>query len=327
MEILSSRPVIAVVVCTHNRSHLLERTLASLVHQTFPADRREIIVVDDGSTDDTRRVADRFSQTVPGVTIIHQTNAGLGAARNTGWRTAQAPLVAFLDDDAVAPPDWLTDVTRGFAAAEERLAVLGGPIDPEWESPPPAWLTRELQVWLTVFDLGSEPIFTREQAVFGGANMALRTCALKDAGGFPEDLGRRGQSLLSHEESELWSRLAARGWINAYLPGLRVKHFTPTSRMTPAWFRRRLFWEGISVARRETWPEEMPWARGVRRCLGYGLRRIASREFVLPLLRPWSWRRDVGWQTYCAYHFGYLRETLSRLGGYRRDYASRSDRN
>lgn len=306
-------PAIAVVVCTYNRAPLLRRALDSLAAQTVPANRREIILVDDGSTDDTREVAVQFAARSPEFTAIHQPNAGLGAARNTGWRSARAPLIAFLDDDAIAPPDWLQEICDIFTTADARLAVLGGPIDPDWESPPPAWLTRDLKRWLTVFDLGPVPLSCSDRPIFGGANMAFRVTALREVDGFPEDLGRRRTSLLSHEESAVWSALAARGWSNSYLPHLRVQHFIPSARMTVAWFRRRLFWEGVSIARREQWPEAMTRTRRLRRWFGIGVARFGTSEFLGPLLRPWRWGRDVRWQTYCAYYFGYMCEIFRRL--------------
>ena len=308
-----SVPAISVVVCTYNRAALLRRALDSLALQTLPASQREFILVNDGSTDGTHAVAVEFAARTPEFTAIDQTNAGLGAARNAGWLAARAPLIAFLDDDAIAPPDWLQKICAAFAAADARLAVLGGPIDPDWESPPPPWLTRDLMLWLTIFDLGPEPLTCNDRPIFGGANMAFRAAALREVDGFPANLGRRGTSLLSHEESAIWSGLAARGWTNAYVPQLRVQHFTPTARMTVAWFRRRLFWEGVSMARREQWPETMTSARRFWRWLGIGVARFATGEFLRPLLLPWRWGREVRWQTYCAYYFGYLCEIFRRL--------------
>ncbi|MEY4687756.1 MAG: hypothetical protein RIR76_1779 [Verrucomicrobiota bacterium] len=313
MEFPTSCPAITAVVCTYNRANLLGRALESLAGQAMPCAEREIIVVDDGSTDDTPAVSARFAQAVPGLRVIRQPNAGLGAARNAGWRAARTHLVAFLDDDAVAPPGWMEEIVRGFEVADDRLGVIGGPIDPDWESPPPDWISRDLAGWLGQFDLGPVPLESRQRTLFAGGNMAFRTAALQDVNGFPEHLGRRGPTLLSHEESELWARLAERDWSNAYLPGLRVRHFTPRARMTPAWFRRRLFWEGISVARREAWPRELTAPRRLRRWLGYGVATIGRRDFLQTFLRPFRWRRDLRWQTYCAYHGGYLREMFRRL--------------
>ncbi len=311
--ISTDTPLISAVVCTYNRSRLLLRALESLASQALPAGAFEIILVDDGSTDETRDVAEKFSRCAAEFTAIHQRNAGLGAARNAGWRAARARVVAFLDDDAVAPPDWLQRITTAFSAANPKLAVVGGPIDPDWESPPPAWLTRELMAWLTVFDLGAEPITCSDRPVFGGANMAFRTAALLDADGFPTDLGRRGASLLSHEESAVWAALAARGWSNQFLPDLRVLHFVATERLRPAWFRRRLYWEGVSIARQEGWLKPMTPARRLIRLAGIALAKFGSTEFLGPLCRPWRWRSDVRWQTYAAYHCGYAREILRRL--------------
>jgi glycosyltransferase involved in cell wall biosynthesis len=304
----SDSPAIAVVVCTHNRARLLRRTLASLAAQTIPAVQREIFLVDDGSTDDTRAAAEEFARQVGGFTAIHQANAGLGAARNNGWRACRAPIVAFLDDDAIAPPNWLESICSIFSRGDARVGILGGPIDPEWESPPPAWLTRDLMIWLTVFDLGPAPLTSNTDPLFGGANMAFRTAALREVGGFPVNLGRKGGSLLSHEEVAIWAAVSARGWINAYDPNLRVRHFTPTARMTIPWFRRRLYWEGISIARREPWPAEMGFLLRLRRWMGLLVARILNDRFLKPLLRPWLLKSDVQWQTYVSYHWGYLRE-------------------
>lgn len=308
-------PAIAVVICTHNRAKLLRRTLASVAAQTIPVAEREIVLVDDGSTDDTRAAAVEFAEHVTGFTAIHQANAGLGAARNAGWRATRAPIVAFLDDDAIAPPDWLESIRADFARGDARLGILGGPIDPEWESPPPPWLTRDLMGWLTVFDLGPAPLTSSTDPLFGGANMAFRTDALRAVNGFPINLGRKGASLLSHEEVAIWSAVSAHGWINAYDPALRVRHFTPSARMTIPWFRRRLYWEGISIARRQAWPKDMGTLLRVRRWTGMIFARFFSAKFLQPLLRPWRLAQDVKWQTYSAYYFGYLRELLGQMRG------------
>src|ERR1019366_9141445 len=135
-EISSSVPRISAVVCTYNRAELLPRALDSLATQALPAGQFEIILVDDGSSDATRAVAADFARRAPNFVAIHHVNRGLGAARNTGWRAARAPLIAFLDDDAIAPPEWLDTICRRFAAADARVAVLGGPIDPALEPPP-----------------------------------------------------------------------------------------------------------------------------------------------------------------------------------------------
>ncbi|MFN0130109.1 MAG: glycosyltransferase family 2 protein [Verrucomicrobiales bacterium] len=92
--------MISVVVPAFNRAHLLGPTLESLLNQTVPA--REIIVVDDGSTDDTAGMAESFG---PSIRVIRQDNRGPGAARNAGFRAAAGEFIHFFDSDDVAMPN------------------------------------------------------------------------------------------------------------------------------------------------------------------------------------------------------------------------------
>jgi glycosyltransferase involved in cell wall biosynthesis len=116
---LTDEPLrLGVVVPTHNRSALLERAIASILAQTRPAD--EVVVVDDGSTDETAAVAARFGDAV---TYLRRAKSGVAAARNAGVELVTAPFVAFLDDDDV----WYRFHLERMAAAIEataRRAVL-----------------------------------------------------------------------------------------------------------------------------------------------------------------------------------------------------------
>ena len=120
------------VLAAHNRARSLERLLASLRAQTIGTDRFEVIVVDDGSSDDTPAVlATEQARGVLDLHVIrHDTSSGPARARNEGWRTAGAPLVAFTDDDCVATPGWLE---AGLAALR---AVPGGFVQGQTEPSP-----------------------------------------------------------------------------------------------------------------------------------------------------------------------------------------------
>src|SRR4051794_33714707 len=93
-------------MATHNRADRLQAMLASLREQTVPREQFEVIVVDDASDDGgaTRRVLDG----APDIRVIHrEVSGGPAVARNAGWAVAQAPLIAFTDDDCRAAPRWL----------------------------------------------------------------------------------------------------------------------------------------------------------------------------------------------------------------------------
>src|SRR5262249_49593705 len=100
--LLPFAPRVSVVVCTYNRGPTPPQCLRSPPAPGYPD--YEVIVVDDGSTDDTRSILSRF----PAARAIHQTNQGLSVARNVGLQAATGSIVAYTDSDCFADPDWLT---------------------------------------------------------------------------------------------------------------------------------------------------------------------------------------------------------------------------
>ncbi len=101
--VLDPAPQVSIVVASRDRRELLSRLLAALDAQTFPREQRELIVVDDGSKDDTLE----FLATQPDVRVVRGEGKGPGKARNRGWRIARAELVVFTDDDCEPTPGWL----------------------------------------------------------------------------------------------------------------------------------------------------------------------------------------------------------------------------
>jgi hypothetical protein len=122
---VSTRPLISAVLCTYNRAGLLRRALDALRGQTLDAEQLEVVVVDDGSTDETRELVSSFKSLLP-VRYLFQPKSGLGAAKNLGLGVAQAPIVVFLDDDDVLAGDCLEVHYRTHQEHPDvRTAVLG----------------------------------------------------------------------------------------------------------------------------------------------------------------------------------------------------------
>src|SRR5258706_1541265 len=126
-------PFVSVVIPTRNRAHLLVTCLESLSQQRYPADRFEIIVVDDGSLDATPEIVDRVAaRPLPAVRYLPQAQGGVNVARNAGIAAARGDPICFLDDDEDAPPGWLSalvDATGRHPAA----GCLGGPLSPPFQ--------------------------------------------------------------------------------------------------------------------------------------------------------------------------------------------------
>jgi GT2 family glycosyltransferase len=224
-------PPLSVIVCSHNGARTIARTLDSLAHQTL--DDLEVIVIDDGSTDDTARIAGAHGAAVH--TLFP--NVGLAAARNAGIRAAGASLIAFTDDDCEVDADWARAVVTAFA--DPDVDGVSGPVIPQSESafvrgflqannpiqPLPATLLEQrgaaYRLLLYIRSQVRPAPMTPNLYSVVGANMAFRASALMDVGGFDEAF-RFGS-----EEEDLCRRLHERpaGAVLHYAADAQVVHW------------------------------------------------------------------------------------------------------
>lgn len=244
-------PQISAIICTHNRDSYLGPAIDSLLTQDFPG-HFEVIVVDNASTDHTRDVVEaRLSN--PHLRYSYEPVTGLSVARNTGANLAQSPLLAYLDDDAVADPHWLAELWKAYQA-EEKLAVAGGKVTliwpPDFSAPP--WLSDGLAGNLGAYDLGDQVISINNPSLTPrGVNYSIRRSFWQAIGGFNVNLGRVGKNLLSNEELHTTELALKQGWQVAYLPHALVAHHVAPERLKPSWFLARGWWQGISECYRE----------------------------------------------------------------------------
>ncbi len=242
----SSPPATSVVVCTRDRSQALTSTCQALLDLETPSGGWEVLIVDNGSRDDTPAVARRFADAAPGlVRIVEERSGALSVARNTGFRQARGELVAYLDDDAIPEPQWLSALVE--VLRQDGVLVAGGPVEPLFDAPPPPWVTPFLP-YLSAWDRGTEIHELAYAEYPRGANMGFRREVFERFGGFSPRFGRRPGSLLSCEEIELCLRVERGGGRILYAPSARVRHRTPASRVTPLWLERRFGAQGQSEA-------------------------------------------------------------------------------
>lgn len=271
-----NRPVISAIVCTHNRHRYLEGSIGSLRRQTLPTEDFEIVLVDNGSTDSTAAWCQKIASIVPNVHYVFEPVLGLNHARNAGWRAARGEFIAYLDDDAVADGKWLEVLIAKFHAHGERVAGVGGKVQPLWEAPPPSWLTPPLWSYLSVLDWGSDDIVLDDNKYFVGANMAFRRAALAQLGGFHGDLDRKGSNLLSNGEIHLKRLLEDAGYLTMYIPEAIAAHSVPAARMSKRWFRRRHYWQGVSDVVMERLAASPRPAGSRLRCVAHHTRTTAT---------------------------------------------------
>lgn len=237
-------PTISVVVCsyTEDRWDRLMGALDSIRTQTRPP--QQTIVVVDYNVD----LYKRLIFTVPDVVIVENNGPkGLSGARNTGAAVAKAEVVAFLDDDAEAAPDWLERLAAMYD--DPDVLAVGGRIEPQWEAGRPGFFAEELD-WIVGCTYRGMPKVAAEVRNVIGANMSFRANVLDRVGGFNPSLGRQGILPLGCEETELCIRavLGAPGSRVVYEPAAVVQHHVPAARGTFRYMLSRSWSEGISKA-------------------------------------------------------------------------------
>lgn len=321
-------PALSVIICTHARPaylaacleglarqrdvHLLREAHALLGDPAAPPALAagvpviELIVVDSASPHAAQFEIARLAAAA-GARLVRTGTPGLSIARNLGLKAATADWTAWLDDDAVPEPDWAQRLATAIRALPENAVALGGRIVPAWEAPLPAWWPAGLRGVLTIVEWEGSGEETAGAALppgvaIYGANMAFRRQDLLAVGGFPEDLGRIGDRLLSGEEEEVQTRLQARGGRLFYDGGVTVRHSIQASRLRPSWLVSRLHWQGATDAmrdRRRSWPRRAPGA-------------VAKLLLQAPLLL-WPRNSSALIRARCgaAYNLGYLRGALA----------------
>lgn len=243
-------PFASVVVCTRDRPQSLRHCLDSLMSLDYPG--FEVIVVDNAPSDTVtcRLIAENFCDRVR---YIREDRPGLSWARNCGWRKARGEIVAFTDDDVVAPPGWLTELALGFEAAPDVACVTGIVL--------PAELETQAQLWFEQFG-GVSKAHGFSRVIFGhsdratqgalfpylasqfgaGANMAFRVDELSRSGGFSTALGT-GTPTRGGEDFEMFFRLIEAQKRLVYAPQAVLRHF---HRRDETVLRRHLFSCGVA---------------------------------------------------------------------------------
>ena len=235
---------ISVVICAYSekRWNDLQAAVESIRQQTqLPG---EIILVIDHNPGLLTQVREH----IPGVVVAENTEArGLSGARNSGIAVAKGQIIAFLDDDAVATPDWLIKLSEGFT--DPQVLGIGGPVIPLWSDKAPPWLPEEFY-WVVGCTYRGMP--QSEQAIRNpiGANMAFRRGVFDTVGGFRSGIGRVGMSPVGCEETELCIR-ASQHWperMFLYQPQATVFHRISSHRTHWHYFYSRCYAEGLSKA-------------------------------------------------------------------------------
>jgi glycosyltransferase involved in cell wall biosynthesis len=277
---------ISVVICTYNRASLLTGAIESICQQTLAPDQYEILVVDNASTDNTTEVVRTFQEKNPYHQIrwVYEARQGVGHARNTALSEVAGKFVAYLDDDAKADLNWLTQAEKRLLDSR-IIHCLGGPIHPFYTSGKPTWFKNqyELRTW------GKEERSLISGESLSGSNMIWRKETLQMIGGFGEMVGPVGNIFSVGEDTMAFKRL----WkyipeaMVIYDPNLIVFHWVPPYKMMVSHYIKRAFINGQVAIKLDQQPVPGWRLRTALRSIGAVIIRASRALWHFPRYQNW----------------------------------------
>jgi glycosyltransferase involved in cell wall biosynthesis len=251
------RMKLSIIIPTHNRADSLKRAMESIVALRDEADF-EIVIVDNNSTDHTRKTVDAFSEIAQ---YVFEPNTSFTKARGAGASKASGDIFVYLDDDVILQPGSLREISAVFATYEE-CGLLGGKILPQYEQQPPDWALgcqQSFNGW-SLFHPGIVPsLGTGFQKVSSvpGPMMAIHRKAYERVEGFPPDTigvetNRQSRTFrklyVGPGDYGICKRIQDSGYKIFYSPRVSCDHVIPKIRFTVGFWRSRMIGEAHHVA-------------------------------------------------------------------------------
>lgn len=268
---MSQQPVldVTIAVCTRDRSTQLERLLESFCGLEIPpATSWEVLIVDNGSTDDTPQLLERYAERLP-LRCIGEPRQGLSNARNRAFTEAEAELIVCTDDDCIVPADWLVNFLT--AASRYQLADLfAGEVEPHFDGANEAWGATARQQTPSAFarfKFGLQDTRIDWQSSLPlipfGANYAVRTKAARQFS-FDRVVGRGSHEtlLLGGEETRYFLQMLNAGHVGWLVAGTPVKHWISADKATLQYVAHYYYGVGLQWGQM---PRSPAWINALRR--------------------------------------------------------------
>jgi glycosyltransferase involved in cell wall biosynthesis len=224
-------PTISVIVPTRNRARSLRALLESFDALKTPPVPYEIVIADNGSTDDSARLLADWRASGPARSVVRVNQPGKSRAVNAAIAHSRGQLIAFVDDDVVVEPEWLAEVWDYFTR-HDCAAAQGSVVWPPEATADPA-LFALLDRYRTIVHLDLAPDTVRTKLT--GANMTVRRHTFAVVGTFNEAIGPGAAGL--SEDNELAGRILKHGGWIGYMSRARVIHEIDPSRLTEEYFQ------------------------------------------------------------------------------------------
>jgi glycosyltransferase involved in cell wall biosynthesis len=237
-----SQPFVSVVIPTFNRSAMLRETVATFSAQSYPPDMWELLLVDNGSTDDTWAVVQELAIRDDRIRPLRELRRGAHFARNSGALAARGAVLYFTDDDMLADRELLARIVEAFDA-DPSVASATGKVLPRWATEPPLWVLEHCKnSLLSLNDLGEATIISDDDPGVFSCHQAVLRNVFMQAGGFNPDTN--AGLFTGDNETGLNIKIRRLGYRFAYVGTAVTHHMIPASRMTQQYVNSRMADQG-----------------------------------------------------------------------------------
>lgn len=231
---------LSIIICSYNRASYIGDALTALYNQTTSLDQFEVFIVDNNSTDGTPAVFKQWRANHPNGKFIYTTETKQGAsfARNTGAKLASTPWLCFIDDDAIASPEYVENVIK-HTLDQPFIVGFGGKIIPKYIPAEPKWMSYYVSSLVGNFDYAPHACAFKNGKYPLESNMIVSKKVFEEVGGFNEQLpGVVGTLRIGGEGKELFYKIMALDHTIYYDPSIWVHHVVEVSKLTPAYLYR-----------------------------------------------------------------------------------------
>ena len=233
--------LLSTIICTRNRADEIVNCLPVVALQARQFGDVEVVVVDNGSTDNTRAIVLELTERLEfPFKYVYEPVAGLCQARNRGRAEASGRVLAYIDDDEEIGPDWIRQIREHFLS--EKSDCLAGKIGVRLEAEPPFPVDDEMLWFFCTTALGDKERYLEYPEHANGGNMSFRTEVFDAVGGFDTNLKLYG------DETEFFRRVSEMEFGTYYNPKIEVNQIIPKDRLTKEELRHKSIVRGKGAA-------------------------------------------------------------------------------
>jgi glycosyltransferase involved in cell wall biosynthesis len=230
---------VSIIICTFKRPELLNECLTSFTQQTYLPSNIEFLVIDNSGDTATKEIVSAFQTSLPGIKYLVENKVGLSFARNRGIVESKNDWICYTDDDAKVHADFIERLIHTITHFE--FDAFGGMFYPWYRNPKPDWFPNEfgtLRILRT-----STGTLKFGQSIAGGIS-AFKKDKLIEAGGFPTEIGMRGNTVGYGEEDFVVKKMWANGCVIGFDPHWKMDHLVAEYKYTLHWQLKRSFAKG-----------------------------------------------------------------------------------